>query len=163
MAQYNEYTGTEDGESKSASREYIVADGVTLTVGDMVYLSGGFITNASIAAKRLLGQVIAGDSVDLDRAYGRTVVGNGTRTALVNVERSARYLMLSDEVAGNLAATSIGNYFDLVGATGAQRVDVSSSSATTGQVLYVANADSIRGTGVTSGIFTIAENQNDGV
>ena len=161
MARYNEYTGTEDGTSKSASREYVVANGVTLTVGDMVYLSNGFVTNAAIAGKRLVGQVIGGDSTDLDRANSATVVGDGTRTALVEVERSARYLMESDEATATLAATDIGKYFDLTGATGVQQVDVSSGSATTGQVLYIANANGIRGTDETFGIFTIAEDQSN--
>lgn len=166
MARYNEYTGTEDGASKSTSREYAVANSVTVTIGDFVYLTGGRISNASIAGKRLLGQVIGVQSNELDRAYATTAAGNsgGTVKVLVRVEKDARYLLESDETAANLAATDIGKVFDLVGNTGAQLVDVSSGVANTGvgsgQVLFVAPANGIRGTDGTYGIFTIAENQN---
>lgn len=166
MARYNEYMGAEDGVSKSATREYAVANSVTVTVGDLVYLTGGRVSNASIAGKRLIGQVIGVQSNDLDRDYATTAAGNsgGTVKVLVRVEKDARYLLLSDETGANLAATDIGKVFDLTGATGAQRVDVSTGAANTGpasgQVVYVGNANGVRGTDATYGIFMIAEHQH---
>lgn len=163
MARYNEYLGSEDGVSKSATRKYAVADSVTVTTGDFVYLSGGRVTNASIAGKGLLGQVVGADTEDLDRDYTDTATGDssGTVKVLVRVERNARYLLESDEDTANLAVTDIGKYFDLTGSTGAQQVDVSTGGTTSGQVIYIGDANDIRGTDSTYGIFTIAETQQE--
>lgn len=161
MAGYNEALGREDGHNNSAAREYAVANSVTVTIGDLVYLTGGRVSNASIAGKRLIGQVVGVQTNDLDRTYATTAAGNagGTVKVLVNVEPNSRFLLVSDEVGANLAATDVGKYFDLTGSTGAQSVDVSTGSATLGQVLCIAQGTGIRGTGATYGIFTIAESQ----
>lgn len=160
MPRYNEYMGEEAGVSKSTSREYAVADGVTVTSGDLVYLDGGRVTNASIAGKRLLGQVQGGDTQDLDRDYSLTAVGDsdGTVKVLVNTEIESRYLMESDEDTSTLAAADVGELFDLIGATGVQKVD-SSSAGATGQVRLIERATGVRGGDATHGIFAIAESQ----
>lgn len=157
-----EYLGRDEGHTNSVTREYPVASGVTVTDGDFVYLTAGRVSNASIAGKRLLGQVVGGDTQNLDRAYGLTAVGNagGTVKVLVNIERDARYLIDGDNVGTTLAVTHEGTYFDLTGNTGAQLVDTSTTSATAGQLVLIKFNPGIRGTDSSWGVYRIAENQH---
>lgn len=119
------YLGTVDGKTNSATLLLPVASGVTVTAGDFVYFDSGRITSASVANARLVGMVT------------ETATGNagGTVKALVVVEPNAKYLIDNDNVGTTFAATHVGTYFDMIGATGAQLVDTSSTSATAGQVL----------------------------
>ena len=164
MASYNEQLGNVKGNTNGVTREYAVTNGVTVTVGDFVYLSAGFVTNASIAGKRLLGQVVGVQTNDITTpGFRNTATGNasGTVKVLVDVSNDQRVLMVSDEVGANLAATDVGKYFDLTGATGVQKIDVSTGSATLGQMLCLKVNPGIRGTGATYGIFAIAESQRE--
>lgn len=124
------------------TKEYAVASGVTVTSGDFVYLTSGRVTSASIAGKTILGIVHGGQSNDpsnVTDANPQTATGNagGTVKVLVHVEPNAKFVVTSDEDSANLAASDLGKAFDLIGSTGAQLLDVSSGSTTTGQVEVV--------------------------
>lgn len=121
------------------TKEYPVASGVTVTDGDFVYLTGGRVTSASIAGVTLLGIVHGGQSNDPSNVTvtnPMVATGNagGTVKVLVNIDPNNKYLVTSDEVGANLAATDLGKTFDVVGATGAQLLDVSTGSTTTNQL-----------------------------
>lgn len=158
-----EYTGRDEGHSNSVTREYAVASGVTVKTRDLVYLdANGRISNAAIAGKRLLGQVMGGDTQKLDRArVDATGDADGTVKVIVNIERDARYLMKNDNVGTTFAATHVGKYFDIVLVSGDQQVDTSTASATTGQLLCIEFNPGIRGTDATYGLFRLAEKQVD--
>lgn len=157
-----EYLGRDEGGTNSVTREYPVANGVTVYDGEFVYLSSGRVTSASIAGKKLLGTVVGGNNGDLDRSYSGSATGdaNGTVKVLVNIERDARYLIKGDNVGTTLAVTHEGTYFDLTGNAGSQLVDTSTTSATTGQLVLIKFNPGIRGTDATYGIYRIAENQH---
>lgn len=149
------YRGNFDGSpTNGATRRFKVASGVTITDGDFVYFDGsGRITNASVAGALLAGVANVG-------AAGDTVTGNagGTITALVVVERGAVYLIDGDEIGTNLAATHVGTKFDLIGATGAQLVDTSTTGATGQLVLLEANPQiSPVQTDTSQGLYMIVE------
>jgi hypothetical protein len=162
MAVTTEYLGRAEGNTNSATAEYPVTSGDTVYDGEAVYLSGGRVTSASIAGKRILGFVVGGDTQNLKRSYSGSATGNagGTVKVLVNIERDARYLMKADNVGTTLAVTHEGTYFDLVGNPGSQLVDSSTTLATSGQLVLIKFNPGIRGTGSTYGIFRIAENQH---
>lgn len=149
--------------SKGATVEYAVADGATVNVGDFVYLAAGRVTAASIAGKRLLGVVEGVQNENLDRVFATSATGNagGTVKVLVCVEEDARWLVDGDNVGTTLAVTHEGTYFDLTGNPGAQLVDTSTTSATSGQLLLRKFNPGIRGTDASWGIYTIAEKQSD--
>lgn len=163
MASYNENLGSVDGDTNGAAREYAVVNGDTVTVGDLVYLTGGRVTSASIPGVRLYGQVVGVKTNDLvTPGFRNTATGNagGTVKVLVSVSDDDRYLLKNDNLVTTFAASHVGTYFDLIGATGAQLVDTSTTS-TTGQLLCIAYNPGIRGTDSTYGIFQIAERQGD--
>lgn len=146
---YNSSLGSITGKYNSVTKEYVVTSGVTITQGDMVYLASGKVTNATVAGARLIGQ-----------AQG-TATGNagGTVKVLVCVDPEDRYLMKNDNLGTTFDATHVGQYFDLIGATGAQLVDTSTASASNGSMLcleYNPGVDPVRGD-TTYGIFKIAE------
>jgi hypothetical protein len=140
--------GRFDGNTNFATASFPVASGVTVTEGDFVYFSSGRITSASVAGARLIGQVTA------------TATGNagGTVKALVIVDPAMRYLVDNDNVGTTFAASHVGTYFDLTGATGAQLVDTSTTT-TTGSLLCLEYNPSIDpvSTDTSWGIFMIAE------
>lgn len=146
MAVYSRFVKNLDGKSNSVELSLPVASGVTVTQGDMVYFASGRVTSATIAGARIIGQAQA------------TVTGNasGTAKTLVLVDDSAVYLM---QGTTTVAANTVGQYFDLQGATGAQLVNISSASATTGQMLLLEANPQISPvqTDVTYGLFKIAE------
>lgn len=147
MAAYTRYLGTVDGKTNAATLLLPVTSGVTVTAGDMVYWSSGRVTSATVAQARLIGQAQS------------TVTGNagGTNKVLVIIEPQAKYLMANDNIGTTFAATHVGTYFDLIGATGAQLVDTSTTSATLGQVIcleYNPQIDPVK-TDTTYGIFKI--------
>ena len=140
--------GRFDCNTNFATASFPVASGVTVTEGDFVYFSSGRITSASVAGARLIGQVTA------------TATGNagGTVKALVIVDPAMRYLVDNDNVGTTFAASHVGTYFDLTGATGAQLVDTSTTT-TTGSLLCLEYNPSIDpvSTDTSWGIFMIAE------
>jgi hypothetical protein len=121
------------------SKMYPVANGVTVTDGDFVYLASGRVTNASIAGVTLLG-IVLGKSTDVsDHSGTLTTVGDaaGTKKVLVHgIAPNDKYVVTSDQIGTTLAASHVGQCFDLTGATGAQLLD-SSTVGTTGQLEMV--------------------------
>lgn len=135
-----QWIGSATSKATGVTKEYPVASGVTVTDGDFVYLdANGRVTNASIAGKTLLGLVNGKRSNRLDdHSETLTATGdaNGTVKVLVIVEPTAKFVATSDNVGTTLAATHVGQCFDLTGNTGAQLVD-SSTVGTTGQLELV--------------------------
>ena len=119
--------GRIDGNTNFATLELPVANSTTVTEGDAVYFASGRITSASVATQPLVGVV------------QETATGNsgGTVKALVIVDPTMKYLIDNDNVGTTYAASHVGTKFDLIGATGAQLLDTSSTSATTGQCLAI--------------------------
>lgn len=145
--------GNVNGGANYATYAFPVANGVTVTVGDFVYFTSGRISSATITTdSRPIGMVL------------ETATGNagGTVVALVVLDDNIRYLLQSDG-SGTFAATSVGTYFDLTGATGAQKVLGSSQSNTTGVLLcleYNPQIDPVK-TDTTYGIFVLVESALD--
>lgn len=148
MAVKAQLLGRADGNTNFSVQEFIVTDGVTITKGDFVYFASGEVTNSSVATQKLIGMA-------LETATGVTA---NTVKCKVCVDPTMRYLVDNDNVGTTFAATHVGTYFDLVGATGAQLVDTSSTS-TTGQLLcleYNPQVDPVR-SDTSVGTFVIAE------
>lgn len=124
--------GRIDGHTNYASAEFVVANGVTINAGDFVYFSSGTVTNATVSQARLVGM-----------SEG-TATGNstGTVTVLVCIDHNMKYLLKGNAATfatvTNGTSTSVGQYFDIAGATGAQTITVSSAGATTGQFVCLA-------------------------
>lgn len=141
--------GTVDGKTTYATLELPVASAVTVTQGDLVYFASGRITSATIAGARCIG------------VAGSTATGNagGTVKVLVAVDPNLKLLAKNDNLVTTFAASHVGTYFDVIGATGAQLVDTSSTSATTGQLICLGYNPQISPvqTDTTYGIFAIAE------
>jgi hypothetical protein len=125
--------GRIDGHTNYASLTLPVVSGVTINAGDFVYFSGatGTITNASVSGARLLGM------------SEQTVTGNatGTNTCLVCIDRNMKYLLKGATAFATVAngtSTSVGQYYDISGATGNQSITTSGAGTTTGQFLCLA-------------------------
>lgn len=142
--------GRLDGKTNFATRDFVITSGVTITAGDFVYFDGsGRITNSSIGTQLLVGMAVEGG------------VGNagGTVKARVCVDPWMLYLLKNDNLGTTFAATHVGTKFDLIGATGAQLVDTSSTGAT-GQLIcveYNPQIDPVKAD-TSYGIFMISEN-----
>ena len=148
MAVKAQMLGRVDGNTNFAVQEFIVTSGVTITKGDFVYFASGEITNASVATQKLLGMA-------LETAVG---VADNSVKCKVCVDPTMRYLVDNDNDTTTFAATHVGTYFDLTGATGAQLVDTNTTS-TTGQLLcleYNPQVDPVRAD-TSVGTFLIAE------
>lgn len=119
--------GRLDGATNFAQAAFVVASGVTITEGDFVYFDGsGRITNASVDAARILGMAT------------QTATGTaGSVYCNVIVDPLMRYLIDADNTGTTLAATHVGTYFNVAGATGAQLIDSSDTSATIGQFILL--------------------------
>lgn len=141
--------GRADGKVNFATYTFPITSGVTVTAGDFVYQDGsGRITNSSIGGARLVGVVM------------ETATGNagGTVTALTCIDPLMRYLLKNDNIGTTFAATHVLTNFDLIGATGAQLVDTS-TTGTSGQLIcleYNPQIDPVK-TDTTYGVFVIAE------
>jgi hypothetical protein len=148
MALKNRPLGRIDGQTNYATYEFVAANGVTINEGDFVYFDGdGEVTNASIGGARLVGMAL------------QTVAGNDDRKVLVCIDPMMRYLIDNDIDSTTFAASHVGDYFDLIGAAGAQLVDTSSTSNTTGQLVcleYNPKVDPVS-TDTSWGVFKIAE------
>jgi hypothetical protein len=118
--QYPAAIGRIDGHTNYASKDYVVASGVTINANDFVYFSSGTVTNASVNGARLIGM-----------AEG-TATGNATGTVVVKVciDANMRYLIKSTTALtiSNNTNSNIGQYFDITGATGAQTVSVTGTT-----------------------------------
>lgn len=152
------YIGSAVSGATGVTKEYPVANGVTVTDDDFVFLTSGRVTSASVPGVTLLGKVHGGQSNDpSNHGTTGTAVGNaaGTVKVLVIVEPGAKYVMANDNIGTTFAASHIGQCFDLIGATGAQLVDTS-TVGTTGQLECIGfgyNGDN------TLGIFIINEHK----
>lgn len=145
--------GNIDGGSNFAQYNFPVASGVTVTAGDFVYFASGRITSATIAGARPIGMVT------------ETAAGNasGSVSANVVIADDVRYLLKNDNLVTTFAASHVGTYFDLIGATGAQLVDTSTTSATLGTVLcleYNPQIDPVK-TDLTYGVFILVNSALD--
>lgn len=130
------WIGSAISNATGVTKEYPVANGVTVTDGDFVYLTGGRVTNASIAGVTLLGLVSGKQSNRMDdhsEALTTTGDANGTKSVLVINEPNAKYVIKNDNIGTTFAASHVGQCFDLIGNTGAQLVDTS-TAGTTGQL-----------------------------
>lgn len=120
--------GRIDGHTNYASKDFVVASGVTINAGDFVYFSSGTVTNASVNGARLVGM-----------AEG-TVTGNstGTKTITVCIDPNMQYLIKSTTSLAITNGTNsyVGQYFDITGATGAETV--SATGTTLGAFVLVA-------------------------
>lgn len=142
-----------DGGTNYATQAFPVASGVTVTAGDMVYFASGRITSATIGSARVIGTVL------------ETATGNsgGSVSALVAIDDSIRYLLQNDNLGTTFAASHVGQYFNLIGATGAQLVDTSTASVTLGQLLcleYNPQIDPVK-TDTTYGVFLLVNSATD--
>lgn len=140
--------GTLDGHTNFVTREFIVTSGVTVTAGDFVYFASGKVTNSSVATQLLVGMALA------------TATGNagGTVKVLVCIDPDVVYLLKNDNDTTTFAATHVGTKFDLIGATGAQLVDTS-STGTSGQLIcleYNPQIDPVKAD-TTYGLFKVQE------
>lgn len=141
--------GCHDGDTNFVTQAFPVTSGVTVTAGDFVYTDGsGRITNSSIGGALLVGMVM------------ETATGNagGTVTALTCVDPDMRYLLKNDNIGTTFAATHVLTKFDLIGATGNQLVDTS-TTGTSGQLVcleYNPQIDPVK-TDTTYGVFRIQE------
>lgn len=117
--------GRIDGNTNYATYSFPVGNGVTVTAGDFVYLASGVLTSATVAGARPIGMVL------------ETATGNasGSVKALVCVDNKMRYLLKNDNLGTTFASTHVGQYFDLIGATGAELVDTSTVSSTLGTLV----------------------------
>jgi len=149
MAIKNRPIGRIDGQTNFAARDFVVGSGVTVTDGDFVYFASGVVTNATVAGARILGMALG------------TATGNAAGTVKVSVciDPNMQYLIDGDQVGTTLGITHVGTNFDLVGATGAQLVDTSTTGGTGSLVLVefnpkIAPVES----DVSFGTYVIAEN-----
>lgn len=149
MAVQVQLLGRSDGNTNFSTQEFPVASGVTVTKGDFVYFASGRLTSASIGGQAVIGSC-------LETATGDS---GGTVKAKVCVDPTMRYLLDNDNLGTTFAASHVGQKFDLIGATGAQLVDSSSASATTGQLLCLQYNPQISPveTDTSVGVFQIAE------
>ena len=149
MALKNRPLGRIDGQTNYATYSFIVDSGVTITEGDFVYSNGtGEITNASIGGARLVGMAL------------ETATGNAasTVTCLVCIDPTMRYLVDNDNDTTTFTAAHVLDNFDLIGATGAQLVDTS-STGTSGSLIcleYNPQIDPVK-SDTSWGVFMIAE------
>lgn len=140
--------GRADGNTNYSTQPFVVTSGVTITKGDFVYFASGEVTNASIATQKLIGMALE----------TKTGTADNLTKVLVCVDPTMRYLVDNDNDSTTFAATHVGTYFDLTGATGAQLVDTNTTS-TTGQLLcleYNPQVDPVRDD-TSWGVFVIAE------
>jgi hypothetical protein len=140
--------GRADGNTNFSTQSFVVTSGVTINKNDFVYLSSGKLTNASVDGQKFIG-------VALETQVG---VAAGTIKCLVCVDPTMRYLVKNDNIGTTFAATHVGTYFDVTGATNAQLVDTS-TTGTTGTLFcieYNPQVDPVRAD-ITYGTFVIAE------
>jgi hypothetical protein len=121
------YVGSFGGGARGAlTRKFLVGSGTTITKGDCVSLSSGYLIVATSGTK-IVGVANA------------TVVGAATNltSCEVIVDPYALYLITNDNVGTTFSQAYVGYYFMLTGTTGAQLMDTSTDSTTTGQLVAV--------------------------
>ncbi len=155
--------GNRQGVTKFTSEDRVVTNSVTVTDGDFVKLASGRVTNASIGTGKLYAVVQGGDNSNLVsrqyRAMATTGDADGTTSVLVQLVEDQIFEL---PVSAALASDAEGSYYNLTGSTGAQQVDNTSKSATTGQLLCVKRVANSAGA-YTKGHFVVANPQTNGV
>lgn len=149
MAAYIRPLGSVFGHFNGVTEDFIVNNGATVTNGDFLSFNG-----SGVVIPTTTGRIIG--------TAQSTVVGDGTKTVKVLIAPYTKYLVAASTA---LAATDVGKYFNLTGATGAQKVDQSTGSATLGQLLVLQinpKIDPVR-TDTTWNIVTVAQYSLDGV
>lgn len=149
MAAYIRPLGSVLGHFNGATEDFIVQSAATITNGDFV----------SFAATGTLGTVLPSTTGRIIGTAQSTVVGDGTKTVKVLMFPYVKYLVANDNLVTTFSAVHVGQYFNIIGATGAQLVDTSSVSTSNGQLLCLAfnpAIDPVR-SDATWGIFTIAQ------
>jgi hypothetical protein len=131
VVQYPMPLGDIDGATNFATKEFVVANTVTINYGDFVYLLNGTVTNASVNGARLIGMALGQGNQQNPPPTG-PITGNatGTNTVLVVIDPHARYLLKSTTALPitNNTNVDIGQYFDITGSTGAQTVSLTSTT-----------------------------------
>lgn len=129
------------GHNTAALDYFIVKANTTITKGDFVNVEAGYL-NIAAAGEAIIG------------VADETVVQGATATKLcaVIVDPTAVFEVISDEDTTGLAAAGAGTYYDIVGTTGAMKVD-SSSTTTSGQLMMYKFIDA------NTSLFVISENQ----
>lgn len=145
------HIGREDGNTNGASKHIVVANGVTVNIGDLVYFNGaGLLTNAAGA---LAGAKLVGMSL-------HKVVGDAVKKAMVINERTARYVIPVN--SGTFDNTNIGQNFNLAVVSGRQEVDPTPAAG--GSLVCINNSyDGVVPTeaGKTYAVFAIAKHAFD--
>lgn len=127
------------------------------------FTANGAITNGDFVQFDGSGKVQAATTGRIIGTAQSTVAT--TATVKVLMSPFIKYLVQNDNVGTTFAATHVGTYFNLTGATGAQLVDTSTTSATLGQLLclqFNPTIDPVR-TDATWGVFAVAQSVFDGV
>lgn len=154
--------GSATGGYNGVTKEYPVADGVTVTAGQFVFLTSGRVTDVDVEGDTLLGMVIGGQSNDLGNTVATaatTALGNtaGTVKVLVAVDPDNKYVIDNDNDGTTFAASHVGYFFDLAAdVDDAQVIDTSTASTSTGQfecIEYGYNGDN------TLGVYIINEHK----
>jgi hypothetical protein len=132
--------GSVTGGYNAVTKEYPVADGVTVTSGQFCFLTAGRVTSAAVEGDTLLGMVIGGQSNNLANTVASaptTAVGNtaGTVKVLVAVGPDNKYVIDNDNTSLTFAASHVGYFFDLAASLDqAQVIDTDTASTSTGQL-----------------------------
>jgi hypothetical protein len=153
--------GSVTGGYNAVTKEYPVADGVTVTAGQFVFLTSGRVTDASVEGDTLLGMVIGGQSNDLGNTVATaatTTLGDtaGTTKVLVAVGPDNKYVIDNDNTGTTFAASHVGQCFDLAASLDDAQVIDTSTVGTTGQfqcIEYGYNGDT------TLGVYIINEHK----
>lgn len=141
MAAYIRPLGNILGLHNSVSEDFTA--GAAITAGDFLSFDGS-------------GNVIPATSGSIIGSALSTVAN--TKTVKVLMTPTVKYLAQNDNVGTTFAATHVGSYFNITGATGAQLVDTSTVSTTTGQLLclqYNPQIDPVK-TDTSYGVFVIS-------
>lgn len=144
MSAYIRPIGGVSGHYSTSEQSFPVQNGTTINQGDFVQITAGFAAPATTG--RILGTAAG------------TVTGNaaGTVNVIVLVDPLTLYLVPSTTA---LAQSNVGQYFNLQGGTGAQLVNTSSASNSSGQLVLMStpvNINPVQGN-TSYGAFAVAQ------
>ncbi len=147
------YVGNLFGSAEPLTRRIKVADSTTITKGDSVMFSSGRLA-VGTAGSKVIG--VANEtltSAATSVSFAETIVARPGDLFIAD----------NDNVGTTFAATHVGTYFDVVGATNAQQIDTSTTT-TTGTWLCLEYNPQGHGldSDVSIGLFTPAETVFDG-
>jgi hypothetical protein len=173
-----------EGNTAGQAQDFIIANSQTISAGEMVRLSSGFI-NTNGATNRALGVCIGfvkdlgnGQRVPLDQDAAGSVTG--TRSGNAGVIGSDTYAAAADnqtvdkvmarvivdkemeyynDASDTLTTAHLGTYFDIN--AGSDQVDVATQTGTYSAVVVLTKLDPHFDNDVSKGIFKIVEHQWD--